>query len=164
MPNNHIMKRKSSSYFEVKINDITIGYAVNLFYYNKYESDLVTTEFIPYGLTKFIEGIELNSKWQIYLEKRLVSPNQDEQQIMELVGKNILNLKDLKYEHIKHRQGFDLKLMVNENEIRMYLIHEFSISPNFKQIQLTNSEKSFRFEIDESDEYILDYVKQELSK
>jgi len=44
----------------------------------------------------------------------------------------------------------------------MYLIHEYSISPKFKQIQLKNSDKSFRFDISKSDESILDYVKKEL--
>jgi len=110
------MKRKTKSFFEIKINNITVGYVINLFCYsnNEYESDMITTEFIPYGVIKEIPAVKLSNEFPIYLEKQILGSKQDEQQSLESVRGIVLNLKDLNYELIKHRQAFDIKLNIND--------------------------------------------------
>ncbi|MCO6174489.1 hypothetical protein NHF50_05480 [Flavobacterium sp. NRK F10] len=158
------MKKKHYSYYELKINSITIGYSTNLYhYYLPYSSNLISTEIIPYPISASIENLKIKNNYPTYKESVLTNSNQDILQTEQLLKEIFLNLEDFEVEIIEHRTSFILEFIKEDEKIKVYLVHEKNIEPNYKQIQFLNNDDCYKYNIAESDIKIVTEIRELLN-
>lgn len=150
------MKKKCTSTFEIKVNNINIGFAVNAYHYsdNNYSLDSITTEFIPYSVIENINGIQLNPNRITYVDKTLRSSNQDETQTRDLLNNMILNNSDFDIRINEQRRVFNLIFKLKENVFKYLLIHEYCFE-KYKQVQILPENEIIKFDISVLDSDII---------
>jgi len=156
------MKKKCYTSIEIKINGQVIGYStITYFYFNGYEADKLICEITIYPKIKSITGLTLNEEWATIREEliNLSNSQQVNNLIMQMLQRAIVNLGLYSVDLPIQRETYYLNLNIDGNTHNCFLIHEYQILPNFKQIQYGPNPDLMKFDISMNDNEIINILR-----